>query len=370
MAVKARGEITLMSIVDIASSTRYYKLQSSTLAKPAKPTVNPPSGWVTTEPAYTAGATNSLYMCDLTVFSDGTWYYSDVSLSSSYDAAKDAYNKAVAAAKTATDYMDFGADGLTVGDMTSGTLAGNVRIASDGVEIRNGSSVLARLKAGILELAANSANAIIKLCGGKGTIAYYAETDQLAIMAPGSIAMTACQTLPDGTVQPWDAGIACNQYGVVAKGAVEVSGSLKVDRTNVSNIGSCITAFASQGVRTTASNVWCQGSFNGSRSSGYAFTYNADGTVSVNVTGWYFANLQAIFYDNANGDLMHFGIGTATNNILTSFQIRAAGTYDTGCKAELIRVTAGMRLRPYIKCEQGYPNGMFPNMTLLFVAAG
>lgn len=226
MAVKARGEITLTSIVDIASTTRYYKLQSSTLAKPAKPTVNPPSGWVTTEPAYTAGATNSLYTCDLTVFSDDTWSYSDVSLSSSYDAAKDAYNKAVAAAKTATDYMDFGADGLVIGDMTSGTLAGNVRIASDGVEIRNGSSVLARLKAGILELAANSVNAIIKLCGGKGTIAYYAETNQLAIMSPGSIAMTACQTLPDGTVQPYDAGIACNQYGVLAKGAVEVSGSL------------------------------------------------------------------------------------------------------------------------------------------------
>lgn len=228
MAVKARGEITLTSIVDIASTTRYYKLQSSTLAKPAKPTVNPPSGWVTTEPTYTAGATNSLYTCDITVFSDGTWSYSDVSLSSSYEAAKDAYNKAVGAAKTATDYMDFGTDGLTIGDMTSGALAGNVRIDSDGVEIRNGSSVLARLKAGVLELAANSVNAIIKLCGGKGTIAYYADTNQLAIMSPGSIAMTACQTLPDGTVQPWDAGIACNRYGAVLKGVVELSGSLRV----------------------------------------------------------------------------------------------------------------------------------------------
>lgn len=229
MAVKARGEITLTCIVDIASTTRYYKLQSSTLAKPAKPTAKPPSGWVTTEPAYTAGATNSLYMCDLTVFSDGTWSYSDVSLSSSYEAAKDAYNKAVAAAKTATDYMDFGADGLVIGDMTSGTLASNVRIASDGIELSDGASVLARLKAGLLELAANSVNAIIKLCGGKGIIAYYAGTNQLAIMSPGSIALTACQTLPDGTVQPYDAGIACNQYGAVLKGAVEASGTLTKD---------------------------------------------------------------------------------------------------------------------------------------------
>lgn len=141
--------------------------------------------------------------------------------------ATNAATAAAAAAKTATDYMDFGTDGLTIGDMTSGALAGNVRIASDGIELRDGTSVLARLKAGVLELAANSVNAIIKLCGGKGIIAYYAGTDQLAIMAPGSIAMTACQTLPDGTVQPYDAGIACNQYGVVAKGVVEISGSLR-----------------------------------------------------------------------------------------------------------------------------------------------
>lgn len=74
------------------------------------------------------------------------------------------------AAKTATDFIDFGADGLIVGDMTDGALAGNVRIASDGIELRDGTSVLARLKAGLLELAANSVNAIIKLCGGLGTI--------------------------------------------------------------------------------------------------------------------------------------------------------------------------------------------------------
>ncbi|AXH71804.1 tail protein [Eggerthella phage PMBT5] len=74
------------------------------------------------------------------------------------------------AAKTATDFIDFGADGLIVGDMTDGALAGNVRIASDGIELRDGTSVLARLKAELLELAANSVNAIIKLCGGLGTI--------------------------------------------------------------------------------------------------------------------------------------------------------------------------------------------------------
>ena len=95
MAVKARAEITLSSIRDVQSVTRYYLLQSSTSAVPTKPTTNPPGGnWVTTEPTYTTGSTNSLYFVDLTVFSDDSFFYSDVSLSSSYEAAKVAYNKA------------------------------------------------------------------------------------------------------------------------------------------------------------------------------------------------------------------------------------------------------------------------------------
>ena len=95
MAIKASATITLSAVRDLQSCTRYYLLQSSTSAKPAKPTTNPPGGsWVTAEPTYTSGSTNSLYFCDLNVFSDGSFAYSDVSLSSSYEAAKAAYNKA------------------------------------------------------------------------------------------------------------------------------------------------------------------------------------------------------------------------------------------------------------------------------------
>lgn len=107
MAVKASAHITLSIERDIEAYYRYYLLQSSTLAKPSKPTTNPPSSsWDDTEPTYTAGSTNSLYFVDLTVFTDGTWSYSDVSLSSSYEAAKEAYNKAVAAGETASDAQD------------------------------------------------------------------------------------------------------------------------------------------------------------------------------------------------------------------------------------------------------------------------
>ena len=109
---KSESRITIASIRDVKSTTRYYLLQSSTAAKPAKPTANPPGGsWVKTEPTYTAGSTNSLYFTDLTVFSDDTFAYSDVSLSSSYEAAKTAYNKAVAAQQS-IDGMELGGRNL------------------------------------------------------------------------------------------------------------------------------------------------------------------------------------------------------------------------------------------------------------------
>ena len=116
MAVKAAGQITLSSVVDVAATYRYYLLQSSTAAIPSKPTTFPPaSAWDDTEPGYTEGSTNSLYTVDCTVFSDDSFLYSAVSLSSSYEAAKAAYNRATnallhtvvqsATAPSATTYM-------------------------------------------------------------------------------------------------------------------------------------------------------------------------------------------------------------------------------------------------------------------------
>lgn len=97
MAVKAQASITISRLVDILSVTRYYLLQSSTSAAPAKPTTNPPSSsWTKTEPSYTSGSTNTLYFVDCTVFTNSTFKYSEVSKSSSYEAAKEAYNKAAA----------------------------------------------------------------------------------------------------------------------------------------------------------------------------------------------------------------------------------------------------------------------------------
>lgn len=172
MAVIASASITLTAITDVASTTRYYKLQSSTLAKPAKPTAKPPSGWTTTEPTYAAVATSSLYTCDLTVFSDGTYAYSDVSLSSSYEAAKDAYNQAIEAAKTASNYMSYTSAGLEVGNKSSGAWTGfRTRMAATAFQVLSSTgAILASYGADLIELGKNAKTAVVKLCGGIGEV--------------------------------------------------------------------------------------------------------------------------------------------------------------------------------------------------------
>lgn len=106
MAVVASASVTLITVRDVYATCRYYKLQSSTSAVPTVPTsisTLPPSGWADTEPSYTEGSTNTLYTIDLTVFTDNTFYYTPVSVSSSYEAAKQAYNKALLAQSGVTN---------------------------------------------------------------------------------------------------------------------------------------------------------------------------------------------------------------------------------------------------------------------------
>ena len=168
--VMAAGSITIASITDVASTTRYYLLQSSTLTAPAAPTANPPGGsWQVTEPTYSESSTNSLYICDQTVFSDGTWSYSSVSLSTSYEAAKAAYNKASAAsAAAAATNQHFWADASgahvsSTGDHdTSGfhQLMSSVKNA-----FMHGTTELMTISENLIELGKNSTSAVIKFCG-------------------------------------------------------------------------------------------------------------------------------------------------------------------------------------------------------------
>lgn len=159
MAVKGSATVTLSQYRDTESVTRYYKLQLSSLAAPVKPTnVKPdetPAGWSKSEPA--CDITMTLYTVDVTVFSDGTTYVSDVSKSTSYEAAKEAWNKAQAAqstateaAKTADNYISTDSTGIMVSEnkgtakeTPSNATKNNVLITEKDVKIRNGQKVVA-----------------------------------------------------------------------------------------------------------------------------------------------------------------------------------------------------------------------------------
>lgn len=128
MSVTSYGMTSISSIVDIASSKWYYKLASST---PSKPTDNndPPTGWSATEPSYTVGSTDNLYVVNKVIYGDGTFEYSDVSLYSSFSAAKDA-------AKTATNYLSYNSStGLDVSYVGTNAKA---RVKGDGFEVFDG----------------------------------------------------------------------------------------------------------------------------------------------------------------------------------------------------------------------------------------
>lgn len=159
MAVKGSATVTLSQYRDTESVTRYYKLQSSSLAAPDKPTnVKPnetPAGWSKSEPA--CDITKTLYTCDVTVFSDKTTHVSDVSKSTSYEAAKEAWNKAnnaqgtaTEAAKTADNYISTDSTGIMISENKGATketpsnaTRNNVLITEKDVQIRNGKKVVA-----------------------------------------------------------------------------------------------------------------------------------------------------------------------------------------------------------------------------------
>lgn len=103
MAVKASAEITVRDETDVLSLVPWYALTQSATA-PTKPSTTQtsaavPSPWTTAEPSFDpAGGTRYLYTCIQTRWKDGscTWD-NNVQLSSAYEQAKQAWNKANAA---------------------------------------------------------------------------------------------------------------------------------------------------------------------------------------------------------------------------------------------------------------------------------
>ena len=108
MAVKASVEVTVTDQTDAEAIVTWYQLTTSATRPQAPSTssaASTPSGWSTTEPGFQEGATTYLYTCQQLVWKDGTCDWGQVQLSSSYEAAKSAYNRSVAAAAAAAEAM-------------------------------------------------------------------------------------------------------------------------------------------------------------------------------------------------------------------------------------------------------------------------
>ena len=130
MAVKASATITLTSYRDTQSVTRYYKLQPAGSSAPLKPETKPPSSdWTDSEPA--CDISKELYFCDLTIFSNGEGEYSKVSKSTSYEAAKEAYNKAQGA-KDSVDNLEIGGRNYVVKEDRYSATANGITVDYNG----------------------------------------------------------------------------------------------------------------------------------------------------------------------------------------------------------------------------------------------
>ena len=149
---------------------------------------------------------------------------------SAQSAASDAQDAAEDAAKTATNFLEFASGGLTVGNMTASSLGANVRIGSDSIDVRDGSTTLASYGRNRVQLGANSSTATIEMCrdsfevGGSGNL--------MTVKARGSfrnlqlgIENTA---VGDGTLDPGIKFVGSEAYGraeVTAPGGMTLNGS-------------------------------------------------------------------------------------------------------------------------------------------------
>lgn len=111
------GQITLHRDKTISMTKKYYLLQPSSAAAPTTTNygITPPtytqtgySGWSSTEPNYTVGDDRVLYELSETIYSDNTWDYSTPTISSSYEAAKAAYDEVIQAEATLQEFTDLG----------------------------------------------------------------------------------------------------------------------------------------------------------------------------------------------------------------------------------------------------------------------
>lgn len=172
MATKVSAEVTVTDQTDATAIRAWFHAQTSSVTPSAPTTTDAtatPSGWTLAEPTVSSASDLSkyVYRCEQLVWGDGTCDWGTVTMSASYEAAKVAYNEALAAKRVATDYITESQDGIMVHPEGDSTTGWSIR---DAIELlRSGTSMLwaglvsnsARLRLGL----ANAAHVIVGSSG-------------------------------------------------------------------------------------------------------------------------------------------------------------------------------------------------------------
>lgn len=196
MALKSQVEVTLLNVEDgeagspgapgipgedgspgapgtdgedgsgVLETHRYYRLGTTVPLFPLTIDTLPPTGWSETEPDYVVGSLDNLYMIDLTLFNDGRFMYSPISLSSAYTASKKAYDRALLASTQAGEARY---EAINAGSTAASALDSLVNDYTNTIDIE---SIIARLDNDI----------------GKYSIANWAHDNDLTIIEGAKIA--------------------------------------------------------------------------------------------------------------------------------------------------------------------------------------
>jgi len=288
--------------VSVSKIVTYYKLQASSASAPASP-ASSTSGWSTTEPAFSAGSTNTLYTCEQSTYSNGSVVWGSVQKSSSYEAAKEAYNKSVTAQNTANSANN-----------NANAIKNNIYVPNtttiNGGKIATGSIKAAQIASGTITAAQIASGTITAAQIASGTIT-------AAQIASGTI-----------TADKIDAqGIkvnAANVYGRLTANQIDVD---NIFAQNINATGT-IKGITLDGTKL----MGAYGSFKGS-------VYAADGFALVGDAGIYRAdsinstNIRVLLnYQNVLPDSPDVYIATNNNGTVHTYEIDSEIIY---CTSEL-----------------------------------
>ena len=170
-----KAQVTIAWSASILATVRYYQLAAPTAATPTVPTSSSSLGsWTETEP--TADVTKVMWVCERTVYADGTESWSKASKSTSYEAAKDAKSTATDAQQRAVALSTLVREtdaGVEVGKTADGTTyaTGRTLQTADAFKVLDkAGNVLSSFGANLIALGKNSVDAAIRMLGGLATM--------------------------------------------------------------------------------------------------------------------------------------------------------------------------------------------------------